>query len=275
MIKTIIAAVDFSDASFNAANYAASMSNIFNAELVLVHAYMNPMAIDQMSADLSGQTNKEVLDVLNDFMAQNIKILQKKFTVKIDSIVKEGLASIVLDHCVREKNADLVVMGMKGKGKSNSLFGSTTLMHIRKSKVPVLVIPPDAEFKSIETITLASDFDEETEPANYNILKTIVERNNAFTQILNVRRKERKLSPSEMAGKLHTGNIFNELPHKFFTVEDDEVDEGIEDFLEDNPSDMLVMLSRRHNFFKRIFGTIHTRKMLYETEIPLLVLQDK
>ncbi|MEO7313566.1 MAG: universal stress protein [Ginsengibacter sp.] len=275
MIKTIIAAVDFSDSSFNAANYAASMSNIFNAELVLVHAFMNPMAIDQMSAELSGQTNRELTDVLDEFMKQNVEILQKKFTVKIDSIVKEGPASIVLEQCVRERNADLVVMGMKGKGKSNSLFGSTTLTHIRKSKVPVLVIPEKAEFKSIETITLASDFDEETELANYNLLKTIAERNNTFVQILNVRKKETKLSSSEIAGKLNTGTAFNEIPHKFFTVEDDEVDDGIEDFLEDNPSDMLVMLSRRHNIFKRIFGTIHTRKMMYETEIPLLVLQDK
>jgi nucleotide-binding universal stress UspA family protein len=275
MIKTIIAAVDFSDSSFNAANYAASMSNIFNAELVLVHAFMNPMAIDQMSAELSGQTNRELTDVLDEFMKQNVEILQKKFTVKIDSIVKEGPASIVLEQCVRERNADLVVMGMKGKGKSNSLFGSTTVTHIRKSKVPVLVIPEKAEFKSIETITLASDFDEETELANYNLLKTIAERNNTFVQILNVRKKETKLSSSEIAGKLNTGTAFNEIPHKFFTVEDDEVDDGIEDFLEDNPSDMLVMLSRRHNIFKRIFGTIHTRKMMYETEIPLLVLQDK
>ncbi len=275
MIKKIIVAVDFSDASFNAANYAASMSNIFNAELVLVHAFMNPMAIDQMSPELSGQTNKELSDVLKDFMKQNVEILQKKFTVKIDSVVKEGPASVVLDQCVREKNADLVVMGMKGKGKSNSLFGSTTLTHIRKSKVPVLVIPQKAEYKSIETITLASDFDEETELANYNLLKTIVKKNNAFLQIVNVRKKAIKLSPSEIAGKLHTGNIFNEYPHKFFTVEDDAVNNGIEDFLQKNPSNMLVMLSRRHNFFKRIFGTIHTRKMMHETEIPLLVLQDK
>ena len=275
MIKKIIVAVDFSDASFNAANYAASMSNVFNAELVLVHAFMNPMAIDQMSAELSGQTDKELSDVLEEFMKQNVEILQKKFTVKIDSIVKEGLASIVLEQCVHQTNVDLVVMGMKGKGKSNSLFGSTTLTHIRKSKVPVLVIPEKAEFKSIETITLASDFDEETELANYKLLKTIAEKNNAFVQILNVRKKEMNLSASEIAGKLNTSIAFTELQHKFFTVEDNEVDDGIEDFLEDNPSDMLVMLSRRHNFFKRIFGTIHTRKMLYETEIPLLVLQDK
>lgn len=275
MIKKIIVAVDFSDASFNAANYAASMSNIFNAELVLVHAFMNPMAIDQMSAELSGQTNKELVDVLEDFMKQNIEILEKKFTVKIDSVVKEGPASVVLDHCVRERNADLVVMGMKGKGKSNSLFGSTTLTHIRKSKVPVLVIPVKAEYKSIETITLASDFGQETDLSNYEILKNIAERNHAFIQILNVRKKETKLSAAETAGKLKTSMAFNETGHKFYTIEDNEVDGGIADFLEKNPSDMLVMLSRRHNFFKRIFGTIHTRKMMYETEIPLLVLQDK
>lgn len=275
MIKTIVVAVDFSDASFNAANYAASTANIFNAELVLVHAFMNPMAIDQMSAELSGQTNKELSDVLQEFMKQNVEILQKKFTVKIDSVVKEGPASIVLEHCVRDRNADLVVMGMKGKGKSNALFGSTTLTHIRKSKVPVLVIPQEAEFKSINTITLASDFDEETGLANYNLLKTIAKRNNAFLQILNVRKKETNLSPSEVAGKLNTSSAFNDTPHKFFTVQDDEVDDGIEDFLKDFPSDILVMLSRRHNFFKRMFGTVHTRKMMYETKIPLLVLQDK
>jgi nucleotide-binding universal stress UspA family protein len=275
MIKKIIVAVDFSDSSFNAANYAASMSNIFDAELVLVHAFINPMAIDQMSAELSGQTNKELPVVLKEFMQQNVEILQKKFTVKIDSVVKEGPASIVLAHVVRERNADLVVMGMKGKGKSNSLFGSTTLTHIRKSIVPVMVIPEKTEFKSIETITLASDFDEETELANYKLLKTIAERNNAFVQILNVRKKEMKLSSSEIAGKLNTEIAFNKLPHKFFIVEDEEVDDGIEEFLKKNPSDILVMLSRRHNFFKRIFGTIHTRKMIHETQIPLLVLQDK
>lgn len=275
MIKKIIVAVDFSDASFNAANYAASMSNIFDAELVLVHAFMNPMAIDQMSAELSGQTDKEISDVLREFMNQNVEILQKKFTVKIESIVKEGPASSILEKCVLQMQADLVVMGMKGKGKSNSLFGSTTLTHIRKSKVPVLVIPENAEFKSIETITLASDFDEETELANYKLLKAIAEKNHAFVQILNVRKKEMTLSPSEIAGKLNTSIAFTELPHKFFTVEDDEVDDGIEDFLKDHPSDLLVMLSRRHNFFKRMFGTIHTRKMMHETEIPLLVLQDR
>lgn len=275
MIKKILVAVDFSDASFNAANYAASLANIFNAELVLVHAFINPMAIDQLRAELAGQLDKELSQVLEEFMKENVEILEKKYTIKIDSFVREGAASTVLEECTREVNANLVVMGMKGKGKSNSLFGSTTLTHIRKSRVPVLVIPEQTTFKSIETITLASDFDEETGIGNYDLLKIIADKTKAYVQILNVRKKNLELSPSEIAGKLNTSFAFNDINHKFYTVEDDEVDDGIEDFLEDNPSDMLVMLSRRHNFFTRVFGTIHTRKMMYETEIPLLVLQDK
>ena len=274
-MKTILVAVDFSDASFNAANYAASLANIFNARLVLAHAYLNPMAIDQMGKRLSNQTNKELQDVLEDFMQENVEILQKKFTIQISSIVKEGPASVVLEEFIEDTETDLTVMGMKGKGKSNSIFGSTTLSLLRKSKVPVLVIPKKAEYRSIETITLASDFDHETELSNYNLLKTIAAKSQARLQILNVRKKNLDLSPTEIAGKLNTGMAFNEINHQFYTVEDDEVDEGIEDFLDEHPSDLLAMVSRKHNFFKRVFGKIHTRKMVYETEIPLLVLQDR
>ena len=274
-MKTILVAVDFSDASFNAANYAASLANIFNARLVLAHAYMNPTAIDQMGSRLANQTNKELQEVLDDFMQENVEILEKKYTAKIDSIVKEGMASIILDECIAQTKADLVVMGMKGRGKSKSIFGSTTLTLLRKSKVPVLVIPEKTEFRSIDVITLASDFDHETELSNYNLLKVIALQTKSSLQILNVRKKKLNLSPAEISRKLNTGTAFNEINHEFFTVEDNVVDEGIEDFLDDHPSDMLVMVSRKHNFFKRVFGKIHTRKMVYETEIPLLVLQDK
>lgn len=100
-------------------------------------------------------------------------------------------------------------------------------------------------------------------------------KNNAFIQILNVRKKETELSTDEMSGKVRTALAFKNLKHGFYMIKDDEVDEGIEDFLEDHPSDLLAMVARKRNLFERIFKASHTRKMSYETEIPLLVLQDK
>ena len=274
-MKNIIVPVDFSDASYNAANYAAMLSNIFNSNIILVHACLNPSAIDDMPAHLLNQPEKELREVKEDQLNEYVEILRKKYTTRIEGIVREGAPTPEILDVSNNKNASLIIMGMKGKGKSNSVFGSNTTLVMRRSSVPVLVIPEKVEFKNVEVITLASDFDVETELSNYSLLKKIALKNNAFIQILNVRKGEEQLSPDEMSGKLRTASAFEDLKHQFYTIKDDEVDEGIEDFLEDHPSELLAMVARKRGLFERIFKASHTRKMSYETEIPLLVLQDK
>jgi nucleotide-binding universal stress UspA family protein len=34
------------------------------------------------------------------------------------------------------------------------------------------------------------------------------------------------------------------------------------------------MVTREHRFWERIFGKSHTKQMVYNTQIPLLVLKD-
>jgi len=274
-MNNIVIPGDFSDASYNAANYAAMLSNIFNAKIILVHAYMNPSAIDETPAHLLNRPEKELREIKGDQLNEYIEILRKKYTIRIEGVVREGAATPEILDVSNSENADLIVMGMKGKGKSNSVFGSNTTLVMRKSSIPVLVIPEKVKFENIEVVTLASDFDAETELSNYSLLTKIALKNKAFIQILNVRKKDEQLSTDEMSGKINTALAFKNLKHKFYTIKDDEVDEGIEDFLEDHPSDLLAMVARKRNLFERIFKASHTRRMSYETEIPLLVLQDK
>jgi hypothetical protein len=51
------------------------------------------------------------------------------------------------------------------------------------------------------------------------------------------------------------------------------VEEGINQFIETNPTDILTMVAHKHSLFQRLFGKVHTKIMSYQTEIPLLVLQ--
>lgn len=274
-MNSIVVPVDFSDASYNSANYAAMLSNIFNAKMILVHAYKNPSGIDEMPEMWINQPEKELQEVKEEYLQEDVKILQKKYTIDIKGIVREGTVPNVIAKIAADENAELIVIGMKGKGKTKSVFGSTTTMVMGKSKIPVLVIPQSAGYKNIQVITLASDFDVETQLSNYSILKKLAKKNDAVIQILNVRKKDTELTPVEASGKLNTALAFEGLNRKFYTIKDDNVDEGIEDFLDDHLSDMLAMVARRRNLFGRIFSGSHTRKMSYETEIPLLVLQDK
>lgn len=274
-MNNIIVPMDFSDASFNSAKYAASLANIFDATLILAHIYMNPIDIDEMPSSTLNQPGKELSEVKEDQLNEYIQILRKKYTVRIKGIIKEGMTTPSILNVAKNENAGLIVIGMKGKGKSKSVFGSNTTSVMRKSSIPVLVIPQKVEFKSIEVITLASDFDNETELSNYSLLRKFALKNNAFIQVLNVRKKRSKLSADEEAGKIKTALAFENLRHRFYTIKDNEIDEGIEDFLKDHPSEILVMIARKRNLFDQIFEASHTRKMSYQTEIALLVLHEK
>jgi hypothetical protein len=76
-------------------------------------------------------------------------------------------------------------------------------------------------------------------------------------------------------GKKDLEQLFGDIPHHFTSLEDITINEGLERFLKQQPSDMLVMVAHEHSFLERIFNRPHTSNMAYETQIPLLVLQDK
>jgi nucleotide-binding universal stress UspA family protein len=67
---------------------------------------------------------------------------------------------------------------------------------------------------------------------------------------------------------------FDGLKRTFNVVTDSDVIYGINNYLENNPAEILAMTARKHSFLERLFGTVHTKKMSYETKIPLLVLKE-
>jgi hypothetical protein len=160
-------------------------------------------------------------------------------------------------------------MGMKGKGKSNSKFGSTTTMLIRKSNIPVLVIPKKAKFEPIRQITFASEF--VMSHADYLILDELAEKYDSHINVLNVQKNRQLVEVENAIGKTEADLSFAKFNHRYESYESDQVEKGIEEFLKLNPSNMLAMVAHKHSFLKRTFGTIHTKNMCYKTIIPLLV----
>ena len=83
------------------------------------------------------------------------------------------------------------------------------------------------------------------------------------------------MSPAEAIGKMKTSVAFSNLNHQFHTINERNVEEGINKFIEENPTNILAMVAHMHNLFERMFGKVYTRTMSYQTKIPLLVLQGK
>jgi nucleotide-binding universal stress UspA family protein len=274
-MKNILVPTDFSVASRNAAKYAVSLAQSFNAKVTLVNVAVPPVIIDDSILASVMITQAEIMEENRKMMKTEIEALSKKYSIRIKGFVREGFALDIIPEMAKVKHAELIVMGMKGKGKSKSVFGSTTTAIIRNSTYPVFVITEKAVFKPINNITVASDYNATIEMDRYSILLEISEKFNSLINILHVQKKKNSMNPEKAIGKMKTSLAFSKHKHQFHTINENNVEEGINKFIETNPTDILAMVAHKHSLFERMFGKVHTKVMSYQTKIPLLVLQSK
>jgi nucleotide-binding universal stress UspA family protein len=270
-MQTILVPVDFSPVSRNASVYAAELARLFNASLLLFHAYMLPTPVSEVPYVMV--TADEMQRENEAFLNKEADHLQTTYGVPVETLVRIGIASDEIKELSKEQSVDLIVMGMKGAGGLDKIIGSTTTNVIRKVKIPVLIIPHDAGYKPIKHITYASDFSYKTSGSLFTPLQEMAKTLGATIHVLHVQKETVKME--EMTGRKNTEQLFSSYPHEFVTVTDNSVTHGINDYLQHHSSQLLVMVAHNHTFFERIFSKSRTTAMAYETKIPLLVLQDK
>lgn len=274
-MKNLLVPVDFSKASGNAAKYAAQLAKAFEAQIILINVITPPLIIDDSILAPVMVTQAEILEENKKKMEREVEALSKKYSIKVKGFVREGFVFDIIPEMAKVKHAELIVMGMKGKGKSNSVFGSTTTSLIQRFSFPIFVIPEKAAYEPIAGITLASDYDTAIEIERYTTLLAIAGKFNSQVHILNVQKKETNLTAEKAIGKMKTSLAFSKHNYQFHTLNEKKVEEGINKFIEKNPTNILAMVAHKHSLFERIFGKVHTKTMSYQTKIPLLVLHSK
>ncbi|HKR05357.1 MAG TPA: universal stress protein, partial [Bacteroidia bacterium] len=174
-----------------------------------------------------------------------------------------------------EKHADLIVMGTKGaNGLQEVLIGSNAGSVIEKSTCPVLIIPENAQFNTIDKIVFATDFCDSDFYAIASLAK-IGELFNSEIMIIHIS----QIGPTKDYEKDVLEWFKNELKYKanieyenisFHDLVGGNVDYELEDFIEKNKVNLLALSMRKRNLFSRLFERSLTKKMAYHTHIPLL-----
>jgi len=272
-MKTFLIPTDFSSASRNATEYGAQLARQFSARLILFHSYMMPTPVSEVPYVMA--TVEEQQKEHEEALRKEAEYLQQQFSLDTEQIVRIGVASDEVRELARDKNVDLVIMGIKGAGGLDKIIGSTTINTIRKVKTPVLIIPHDASFRAIKDIVYASDFSYKTDPGLFQPLTALAEKFGAKIHILNIEKRREKVTVGEMAGKTGAENIFEDMDHEYVTMASDSITHGINEYLQEKPGQLLAMVHHKHTFFERIFSRSDTTAMAYETHIPLLVLHSK
>lgn len=149
-MKTIVAAVDFSNATPAVTKIAIELAKPFGADLRLLHV-IEP----EPSYTAYGFTPVE-FPVMNEFQEE----ARRRATLKLEELLATVRAEIpnatskltegsplhsLIDH-VKESGADFVIVGSHGHGAIASLLlGSVAEGMVRKATVPTLIVPAAPE----------------------------------------------------------------------------------------------------------------------------------
>jgi nucleotide-binding universal stress UspA family protein len=272
-MKRILVPTDFSDDARNASYYAARLAEKLKASITLLHAYMLPTPVSEVPYVM---VNAEEMQKENEEIARaEAEKLQATFKISVNYIVRLGFPSDEIEAVIEDNKIDLVVMGMKGKGKLEKIVGSTTTSTLKKIRIPLLIVPEKAAYKEIRQVTYATDYTYSINSQIYQPLVELLKIFNANLNIVHVKKNTEEAKSQEISGETQLEPIFQGMPHQYQTITDTDVKHGIESYLKDHPTDLLVMVAHEHSFWERIFGKSHTKQMVYHTHIPLLVLKDK
>jgi nucleotide-binding universal stress UspA family protein len=140
-LKRILVATDFSDLSHGALKYAKQLARYFSAKILLVHV-------------LDGEQGMG--SVPDRIDAAETELQQMASTLSYDDVRcaviarAGGIRETILD-LIRERDADLLVVGTRGKGrKSGESLGSVAEMLLRAAPCPVLTVGKNAHSDSYE-----------------------------------------------------------------------------------------------------------------------------
>ena len=139
IFSKILVAIDSSDASMDAADYATSISQRYNAELYALHVIHADVDLgwSHVTSEFMRNMRNEGEKYLDKV---KVKANEKDSHIKTEIISSKDIAGGILDFA-EENNIDLIVIGTRGRsGFKRLLLGSVASHVVTYAHCPVLVV---------------------------------------------------------------------------------------------------------------------------------------
>jgi nucleotide-binding universal stress UspA family protein len=290
-VRRILVPIDFSQLSINAAHYALSLAQTLKADIRLLHVWFSnagePFALNEVYAyqvNFEGilqeqeQEARKRCEELAQALKQRIKAEKiKGVDIDFDLIRGSTVDSILL--VAEEYKPGMLVMGTRGRNReSRSLMGSTTARIIENSPVPVMAVPADyraTHFDRPNNILYATNFDVSDFSALHRLI-AFVRPFNVKIYCVHVNLKD-SLTLDAMRMKQmreHFNKEYGEYDIECGLIESDDLLQGIQDFIHAKKIDVIAIGARKRNLLSQLLRPSMTRKILFQTEIPLFVFRE-
>lgn len=289
----ILIPVDFSDYSLKACRIAFNIAKSLNAKVKILHVYFNPYyptALPMAEAfAYQGKDEKEFQNII-DKVKENIQKLCNTIDEKISSrefpainysyVLREGLPEEEIVTFTKEYKPALIVMGTRGKDQKDAdLIGSVTAEVIEMTKIPLMAIPektPFTDISQIKKIAFLTNFSQR-DLISFDAMAKILApyKSNLTIEITHISvKKSDQWDEIKLEGiKSYFSKQYPTATITYKLIDTDDMLTSLDEYIKTDEIDILALTTSKRNIFARMFSPSISRKMLFHSDTPLLVLR--
>lgn len=139
---------------------------------------------------------------------------------------------------------------------------------------PVLAIPVDVKYKSINEIVFPTGFRTRYKEEDLRYLADFAQLINAPIRILYISKGE-PLTAKQQKKKEQLESVFSEVTYSHHSLYHVPVVTGVRCFVQSRESEMITFVNKKHFFFSSVFSDPMVKQLGRFTDVPLLALHDK
>lgn len=270
MIKKILVGVDFSEHSKGIVKYASQLAKKFSADVTLIHTYTLPLM------NFEAGYIPPIEDMQKEAETEMNTLLNQLGGYKYNTIIKMGFASEVILDTAIEGGYDLIVTGIAGNGfVKEKLIGSTAYALSKESKIPVLIIPINAEYKDIRKVVFAYDFHHDLSKTDlYLKVENIIKYLGCELEIISVVSNEKEVDVKFAENYLYFEKKLENISYQHFFVTHSRAAEGILEYIKVRKSDWIIISPLKHTLFEKLFKESVTKEIVFHSPVPVLTLHE-
>jgi len=280
----ILVPVSFTDYSVNALAYALTLAGKFPSKVTILYSFSeyedieedalpempnSEESIQRREADARNRLERlsqSVFSKYSNFQEQKINLESRfEFGYPEDAIVAVG----------KELKADVIVMGTKSKGETiKELLGSITTDVMKRAEAPVLAVPANStvDLEKLSKVLFITEFNEKDYLSFHKLIRLITPFN---SEIHAIRFMHNRPDRDDML-KLekfrdYCSATYHNHPMIFKHETSQQFISDLEKYVVKNDIDLIAMTKRKRNRIAQLFSPAITRKILFHTDIPLLV----
>jgi nucleotide-binding universal stress UspA family protein len=151
-MKKVLIALDYDPTAQKIAEAGYNLAKAMNARTILLHVISDPVYYSSLNySPIMGFDGFNSIDTIQPETADELKKTAQNFLEEskkflgdesIETVVSSGEFGDTILETARKLNADIIVLGTHGrKGLDKILVGSVTENVLRKSLIPLYIIP--------------------------------------------------------------------------------------------------------------------------------------